>query len=86
MTNNKVPKICLRKNRESKKLQDLFWKGDSHILEEIKIMIREYYLQFYGNTFENVKGMGDFVAKYKLPKKEVESPTDQLLQKKLKRI
>lgn len=50
-------------------------------------MIREYYLQFYGNTFENVKEMEDFLAKYKLPKltqKEVESPTDQLPQKKLR--
>lgn len=41
----------------------------------------EYYLQFYGNTFENVQEMGYFLAKYKLPKltqKEVENPTSYL--------
>lgn len=51
-------------------------------------MISEYYLQFYGNTFENAEEMEDFLAKHKLPKmtqKEVENTINQLLQKKLEK-
>ena len=50
-------------------------------------MIKEYYIQFYGNTFQNVEEVEDFLAEYNLPKsfQKVENPNDQSHKKKLEK-
>lgn len=47
-------KLCIEKETVT------YWKSLKEWLENTK-------LQFYGNTFENVNEIEDFLAKYKLP-------------------
>ena len=49
----------------------------SMLLNLLRLTIREYYEQLYGNKFDNLEEMDNFLEPYRLPKLNQEE-TDQL--------